>query len=81
LQSIRDYLREHHPGFAHSTIRRLYDAVRSLRQSPRRGGVGNAENTRELVMAPLPSLPYIIVYRVDSEFVHIFRVIHGAEDR
>ncbi len=36
------------------------------------------ENTRELVTFPLP---YIIVYRVDSDFVHIFRVLHAAEDR
>jgi toxin ParE1/3/4 len=42
-----------------------------------RGRPGQAENTRELVTAPSP---YIIVYRVDPDFVHIFRVIHGAED-
>jgi plasmid stabilization system protein ParE len=35
------------------------------------------EGTRELVLAPLP---YIIVYRVEPEMVHIFRVIHTSED-
>ena len=25
-------------------------------------------------------LPYIIVYGVDPEFVHIFRVVHGAKE-
>ena len=77
LQAIREYLREHHPALAQSTIKRLYNAARSLKQFPNRGRNGQAENTRELVTSPLP---YIIVYRVDSDFVHIFRVIHGAED-
>ena len=77
LQDIREYLREHHPTLAQSTIRKLYDAARSLKKFPHRGRIGQAENTRELVTAPLP---YIIVYRVDSDLVHIFRVIHGAED-
>jgi hypothetical protein len=36
------------------------------------------ENTREPITAPLP---YIVVYGVNGEFVHILRVIHGAEDR
>jgi plasmid stabilization system protein ParE len=35
------------------------------------------EGTRELVLAPLP---YIIVYGVGPEMVHIFRVIHTSED-
>jgi toxin ParE1/3/4 len=78
LQSIRDYLREHHPSLTQSTIQKLYDAARSLRKFPNRGRIGQMENTRELVTLPLP---YIIVYRVDSDFVHIFRVLHGAEDR
>jgi len=78
LESISDYLRENHPAFAQSTVRKLYAAACSLKRFPRRGRVGQVENTRELVAAPLP---YIIVYAVDSEFVHILRVIHGAEER
>jgi plasmid stabilization system protein ParE len=68
LESIRDYLRERHPSLEQSTIRKLYAAARSLKRFPRRGRVGQVENTRELVTAPLP---YIIVYAVDSEFVHV----------
>ncbi|MDP9054260.1 MAG: type II toxin-antitoxin system RelE/ParE family toxin [Acidobacteriota bacterium] len=78
LESIGKYLREHHPSLTQSTVRKLYDAARSLKKFPNRGRVGQMENTRELVTFPLP---YIIVYRVDSDFVHIFRVLHAAEDR
>jgi toxin ParE1/3/4 len=78
LQGISDYLREHHPSFAQPTIRKLYDAARSLKQFPNRGRAGQKDGTRELVIIPLP---YIIVYGVDSHAVYIFRVIHTSEDR
>ena len=32
-------------------------------------------DTRELVV---PSTPYIVVYRVQEEYVEILRVIHGS---
>ena len=78
LESISNYLHEHHSSFTKPTIRKLYDAARSLKQMPHRGRVGKAPGTRELVCSPLP---YIIVYGVDRDMVHIFRVLHGAEDR
>ena len=78
LEEIRDYLRENHPLFMHSTIRKLYDAARSLKQMPNRGRIGQMPETRELVLTPLP---YLIVYVVDSETVNIIRILHGAKDR
>jgi addiction module RelE/StbE family toxin len=78
LESIRDYLHEHHPSFMQPTVFKLYDAARSLKQMPYRGRTGQKAGTRELVMAPLP---YIIVYGVESDIVHIFRVLHAAQDR
>jgi toxin ParE1/3/4 len=62
---------------AQSTIRKLYDAARSLKQFSERGRSGQLEGTRELVMTPLP---YIIVYAVEPQMVHIFRIIHTSED-
>ena len=78
LEVIRNYLAEHHPSFMQSTVRQLYDTARALRQMPNRGRVGQTEGTRELVMAPLP---YIIVYGVEPDMVHIFRVLHTAKNR
>lgn len=60
-----------------STIRSLYDAARSLKISSNRGRLGKKEGTRELVVAPMP---YIIVYAVEPQMVHILRVIHAAQD-
>jgi addiction module RelE/StbE family toxin len=77
LESIRNYLREHHLSLMQPTIRSLYHAARSLKTSSHRGRAGKKEGTRELVMAPMP---YIIVYGVEFETVHIFRVIHTSQD-
>jgi toxin ParE1/3/4 len=78
VENIRDYLHEHHPSFTQSTIRKLYEAARSLKQLPQRGRVGQTPNTRELVLSPLP---YIIVYGVESDVVNIFRILHAARER
>ena len=77
LQALRDYLKTNHPAFLKSTIRKLYEAAGSLKRFPNRGRTIRQEGTRELVMAPLP---YVIVYRVGPEIVHILRVIHTSED-
>lgn len=55
LEHIKNYLAEHHPHLVQSTVRELYEAIRSLKTSPRRGRLGREEGTRELV---LPRLPY-----------------------
>jgi toxin ParE1/3/4 len=45
---------------------------------PQRGRAGRKTGTRELVLAPLP---YIIVYEVEPDMAHIFRILHVAMDR
>ncbi len=77
LEAIRDYLRQHHPSLAQSTIRKIYDAALSLKHFPHRGRIGQKEGTRELALTPMP---YIVVYGVEQKLVHIFRVIHTSQD-
>lgn len=78
LESISHYLSEHHPSYRAPTIAKLYDAARSLKQMPNRGRIGQTPGTRELSMNPLP---YIIMYGVEPDMVHIFRILHAAQDR
>ena len=61
-----------------STIRTLCASVRSLKQMPQRGRIGQTPGTHELVLAPLP---YIIVYGVKPDIMYIFRILHAAKDR
>ena len=77
LEQIGNYLKEHNPRVARPTVTKLYDAAVSLRRLPNRGRAGSQAGTRELV---IPSLPYVIVYQVAGETVHIARVVHGAQD-
>ena len=78
LQHISDYLQENRPRYRQSTMRKLYDAIRSLKTLPNRGRPGREEGTRELVFSPLP---YVAAYRVTEQNIEVIRNYHGAQDR
>jgi toxin ParE1/3/4 len=78
LEHIKNYLTEHHPQLAQSTVFELYEAIRSLRASPKRGRPGREEGTRELV---LPRLPYIVAYRIKEQAIEVLHIYHGAQNR
>jgi plasmid stabilization system protein ParE len=61
LQHISDYLKDHHPHYRQPTMRKLYEAIRSLKTSPHRGRPGREEGTREILFPPLP---YVAVTHV-----------------
>jgi toxin ParE1/3/4 len=76
LSAIFQYIRQDNPAAAQRIVKTIYDAAGSLASFAYLGRVGRVEGTREL---PLPSLPFVIVYRVLQESVEIARVIHGAQ--
>ena len=78
LEHIKDYLTENHPQFAQPTILELYESIRSLKTSPRRGRLGREEGTRELVLS---RLPYIVAYRIKEQTVEVLHIFHGAQNR
>ena len=78
LQNIKNYLTEHYPQLAQSTVLELYETIRSLKASRFRGRVGREKGTRELVFS---SLPYIAVYRVKEQTIEILHIYHGAQHR
>jgi addiction module RelE/StbE family toxin len=78
LEAIGDYLEQHLPTFAQSTVLRIYQAILALRSMPYRGRAGREEGTRELV---LPRLPYVVVYRVKDTDIEILHIYHGAQNR
>ena len=77
LENIANYLFEKTPENAPRLIREIYGAPSALKSFPKRGRVGKKEGTRELVM---PSLPYVIVYQVRGDTVHIVRILHTSQD-
>jgi addiction module RelE/StbE family toxin len=78
LEHIKGYLTEHHPQFAQSTLLELYETIRSLKTSPRRGREGREEGTRELVLS---RPPYIVAYRIKEQAIEVLHIYHGAQDR
>jgi addiction module RelE/StbE family toxin len=78
LESIRDYLAQHLPALAQSTILEIYQTIGTLRDLPYRGRPGREEGTRELVM---PRLPYIVIYRTKDNDVELLHIYHGAQHR
>lgn len=78
LQSISDYLKEHHPRYRDPTMRKLYGTIRALKEWPERGRPGREEGTREILFLPSP---YVAVYRVKEQTVEVMRIYHAAQDR
>jgi toxin ParE1/3/4 len=78
LEHISNYLKERHPHYRQPTMRKLYEAIGSLKASPHRGRVGREDGTRELLFSPLP---YIAVYPVKDQSVEVLRIYHTAQDR
>ena len=76
LEHIADYLFEKTPAHAPELVRVIYNAPAALLSFPYRGRMGKKQGTRELVLAPLP---YLMVYRVSGEVIHIARILHGAQ--
>src|SRR6202790_1046601 len=73
LEHISDYLKDRYPHYRQPTLRKLYESIRSLNQSPHRGRLGREDGTRELLFPPLP---YIAVYRVKERRFTALRVYH-----
>jgi toxin ParE1/3/4 len=78
LQHISDYLKDHHPHYRQPTMRKLYEAIRSLKAVPHRGRPGREDGTREILFPPLP---YVAVYRVKEHTIEVVRIYHSAQDR
>jgi addiction module RelE/StbE family toxin len=78
LEHISNYLKDHHPTYRQPTMRKLYEAIRSLKESPQRGRLGRENGTRELLFPPLP---YIAVYRVREHSIEVLRIYHAAQNR
>jgi toxin ParE1/3/4 len=77
LERIADYLFDNASERAADLVRRVYNAPFALLKFPYRGRLGKKHGTRELVLSPLP---YIVVYTVTGDVVHVARVLHGAQE-
>jgi len=76
LNKIADYLFQKSPTRAAELVRGIYEGPATLLTFVYSGRVGRKEGTRELVLWPLP---YIVVYRITGEVIHVVRILHQAQ--
>ena len=57
-------------------VREVYNAPVTLLLFPYRGRHGKKAGTLELVLSPLP---YIVVYQITGDVIHVARILHGAQ--
>lgn len=75
LDDIRAYIAQDNPPAAESTIARILQSIRFLKDFPRLGRVGVLPDTREL---SITGLPYKAIYRIEGDTVFVLAIIHGA---
>lgn len=78
LSEARDYIAIDNPVAAQGQIDRIERSVNRLKAFPMMGHAGLEPGTREF---PVPSTPYVIVYRVRNERLRILAILHGARNR
>jgi len=76
LFRIIEYIRKENAPAAQRVAKTIYDSIGSLSTFPLRGRTGRVEGTREL---PVPSLPFLVIYRLVKDAIEIAGVIHGAQ--
>ena len=59
-------------------MKRCRNCIETLAVFPLVGHPGQVDGTLEFVV---PGLPYIVVYRVTEDDVHVLGIFHGARDR
>ena len=74
LQQISDYLKEGKPHYRQATMRKIYEKIQTLKQTPHIGRPG----TRELLFLPMP---YVVVYRVHDDAIEVWRIWHTSQSR
>ena len=81
LDAIAEYISKHNPEAARRAGARIREVIDLLRIFPLIGHAGALSGTRELIV---PSLPYIIVYRLEhreENTLVILGIYHGAQLR
>ncbi len=73
---IIKYIRHQNPSAADRVAHSIYDSVTLLEPFPNKGRQGRVRGTRELVV---PSLPFIVIYRINPDAVEIVRLLHGSQ--
>lgn len=73
FENAHDYIAQDNPKAAREIAERVLEATRRLLDYPHIGRIGEDEDTREW---RVQRTPYLLVYRINGEFIEILRVWH-----
>ncbi len=77
LKHISEYIEaDRSLELANLISRTIYDTIQTLTAMPNCGRTGRLSGTRELLVQ---RLPYVVVYRVQSDRVQVLNVVHAAQ--
>ena len=71
-----DYIAQDNLSAALNQLDEIEGQTDRLADYPKLGRPGRVKGTRELVVN---RTPFIVVYRINGEFIQILRVLHGAQ--
>jgi len=74
--AIFDFIGAESPRAAALIDERISEQVEVLARFPQLGRLGRVAGVRELVIR---ETPFIVVYRIGADAVHILRILHGAQ--
>jgi plasmid stabilization system protein ParE len=75
IDEIGEFIAQDSPTAARQTIAQIVQQVGLLTGQPALGRPGRVPGTRELI---IPTLPFIVPYRVRGGAIEILRVMHSA---
>lgn len=78
LRSVRAYIAEHDPLTAESVAQRIKQTVEHVKAHPHLGRPAARDGVR---LMTVPSLRYLIPYRVSHGRIEILRVFHTSQTR
>lgn len=73
MDEIATHIARDDPETAKEVFRAIRSKTLALKDAPAMGRPGRLPGTRELV---LPSLPFILPYKVENQEIRILRVLH-----
>lgn len=80
LERLEAFLVDKNPTAAIAAIDAILDAIGSLTEFWDRGAPDAAPNTRNLFI-PFGRAAYVVLYRVGTDEVLVYRIFHSLEDR
>jgi toxin ParE1/3/4 len=78
LNIIHDFIASRNPRAAEEVRHKIVSASRRLLEFPE---IGRATQKPRFRLLPITGLPYLLVYRVSTEYIEVGSVIDGRMDR